>query len=357
MSLRRRKIKDQNLFISMLLSDFDYHLPQELIAQEPIKPRDHARLLILHQDNQPLEHLHFFDLPKFLKAGDVLVFNDTKVFKARLLGTITNKEAAAEIFLLRPLDENNWEVLLKPGKKLQIGSQVNFEENLECIIVAKPVDGPAVAKFNKTKNDVLQIAEKIGHVPIPPYIKTEPQDASDYQTVYAKEIGSVAAPTAGFHFTPEILEKIEKMGIQVEFVTLHVGLGTFLPVKTEKVEDHKMHSEWVEVSTATASAINQAKKENRRVIAVGTTTARTLEGVVQALGELKQFSGDINIFITPGFKFKIIDGLITNFHLPKSTLLMLVSALSGREKILAAYEETVKKEYKFFSFGDAMLIL
>lgn len=341
----------------MLLSDFNYNLPSELISQEPIEPRDHARLLVLHQDGALNEHMYFYDLPKFLKAGDVLVFNDTKVFKARLLGKIVGKEAPAEIFLLRPLDEKHWEILLKPGKKLQVGSEVKFSEDLQCVIKEKPVDGPAVGEFNQTKDRVLEIAEMIGHIPIPPYIKKEPEHVEDYQTVYARYIGSVAAPTAGFHFTPELLEKIKQMGVEVRFVTLHVGLGTFLSVKTENIEDHKMHSEWVEVSKETAAAINLAKQEKRRVIAVGTTTARTLEGVTQTQGELKEFSGDINIFITPGFQFKIIDGLITNFHLPKSTLLMLVSALAGREKILAAYQEAVEKKYKFFSFGDAMLII
>ena len=341
----------------MLLSDFDYRLPPELIAQEAIEPRDQARLLVLHQDSLSFEHLHFFDLPSFLKAGDVLVFNNTKVFKARLLGTIVGKPAPAEIFLLRPLKENFWEVLIKPGKKLQVGSQVEFAENLQCSIKEKPVDGPAVAEFNQTQAQVLLIAEKIGHVPIPPYIKKEPAKESDYQTVYAKEVGSVAAPTAGFHFTRELLEKLKQMGVQIEFVTLHVGLGTFLSVKTEKIEDHKMHSEWVEISNEVAKDINQAKKEGRRIIAVGTTTARTLEGVTKTQGELKEFSGDINIFITPGFQFKIVDGLITNFHLPKSTLLMLVSALAGREKIMAAYQEAIDQKYKFFSFGDAMLII
>jgi len=341
----------------MLVSEFEYNLPKELIAQKAIEPRDHARLMVVPKDGSDFQDLHFFDLPGFLKAGDVLVFNDTKVFKARLLGKIVDKDAEAEIFLLRPIDDYHWEVLLKPGRKLNEGSVVQFTNELQCVVKAKPVDGPAIAQFNQTKEAVLKIAESIGHVPIPPYIKDEPTNPSDYQTIYAKVVGSVAAPTAGFHFTEELLEKIKQMGVEIKFVTLHVGLGTFLPVKTEKTEDHQMHSEWVEVSTEVAKAINQAKKEGRRIIAVGTTTARTLEGVAKTQGELKGFSGDINIFITPGFQFKVVDGLITNFHLPKSTLLMLVSALVGRERILQAYTEAVAKGYLFFSFGDAMLII
>ncbi len=341
----------------MLVSEFDYHLPRELIAQEPINPRDHAKMLVVSKVSEKFEHQHFYDLPKFLKKGDVLVFNNTKVFKARLFGKIADTEAKAEIFLLRPLQNNQWEVLLKPGKKLFSGITVQFNFELGCKIIEKPVDGMAIAEFNQTPSQVLKISDKIGHVPIPPYIKNEPTDADDYQTVYAKVVGSVAAPTAGFHFTEKLLNEIKKIGVQVEFVTLHVGLGTFLPVKTEKIEDHKMHSEWVEVSKQTAEAINQAKSEGRRVIAVGTTTARTLEGVAKTQRELKKFSGDINIFITPGFKFKVIDGLITNFHLPKSTLLMLVSALAGRDKISKAYQVAIDQKYKFFSFGDAMLIL
>lgn len=354
----------------MLLSEFDYRLPKELISQKAIKPRDQARLLVLDKNNGQISHFHFFDLPKFLQKGDVLVFNDTKVFKARLFGFLSfrpepsaswrtrdDKQKQVEIFLLRPLEKNQWEVLLKPGKKLFPGAVVRFGAELECKVLVKPVDGPALAEFNQPSTKVLEISQKIGHVPIPPYIKDEPIDADDYQTIYARVTGSVAAPTAGFHFTKKLLDDIKKMGVEIKFITLHVGLGTFLPVKTEKIEDHKMHSEWVEVSDSTAWVINQAKKEGRRIIAVGTTTVRTLEGVKATLGELKQFSGDINIFITPGFQFKIIDGLITNFHLPKSTLLMLVSALAGRENILRAYQEAVEQKYKFFSFGEAMLII
>lgn len=341
----------------MLVSDFDYHLPLELIAQEPEEPRDQAKLLVLKKSGEVLEHDHFFGLPKFLKAGDVLVFNDTKVFKARLLGTIIGKPAVVEVFLLKSINNFQWEVLLKPGRKLTIGSEVEFAENLRCAVISKNEDGTAVVEFNQPKESLLQITEKIGHVPIPPYIKKEPTKAEDYQTVYAREVGSVAAPTAGFHFTPELLEKIKQLGVEIRFVTLHVGLGTFLPVKTEVIEEHKMHSEWVNVTLETAEAINQAKKEGRRIIAVGTTTARTLEGIAATEGVLLPFSGEINIFITPGWQFKIIDGLVTNFHLPKSTLLMLVAALVDREKILAAYQEAVAKQYRFFSFGDAMLII
>jgi len=346
----------------MLVSDFDYNLPDSLIAQKPIKPRDHAKLLILDKKSNKFGHEYFYDLPKYLKKGDLLVFNNTKVFKARLLGKIKderNIESRIEIFLLRPINKNDWEILAKPGKKLQQGVIVMFGKKLQCEFISKDDEGVTVVKFNKSSKEVLKIVEKIGHVPIPPYITNEPKKAEDYQTIYAKHVGSVAAPTAGFHFTKPLINKIKKMGVGVEFVTLHVGLGTFRTVKTEKVEDHKMHSEWVEISKKTASVINKTKQEGRRVIAVGTTTARTLEGVAsleESTKELKPFSGGINIFITPGFEFKIVDGLITNFHLPKSTLLMLVSAMAGREKILVAYKEAIKKKYKFFSFGDAMFI-
>ncbi len=330
----------------MLTSDFDYHLPKELIAQKPKKPRDSSRLLVLDRRASRIRHQHFYDLPKFLKKGDLLIFNDTKVFKARLL------EDGIEIFLLRPIDKFCWHVLAKPGRKLKIGTKVRLGKKLFCEVKEKKADGLIIVKFNQPAKTVLSFCQKAGHIPVPPYIKMEPSKLSDYQTIYAKHLGSVAAPTAGFHFTPSLTKKLKKMGVKTAFVTLHVGLGTFRPVKTEKVEEHQMHSEWVEISASTAASINQAKKEGRRVIAVGTTTVRALEGTAGST-----FCGDINLFITPGFKFKIIDALITNFHLPKSTLLMLVSAFAGRPKILRAYQQAVKKNYRFFSFGDAMLII
>lgn len=353
----------------MFVSDFDYHLPKELIAQKSVKPRDSSRLLVVNPRNEKIQHQHFYDLPKFLKKGDLLVFNDTKVFKARMFGKVGGKEV--EIFLLRPIDKFSWQILAKPGKKLKSDSVVKFGSGLVCSLQSKDDDGVMVVKFNRPAAMVVKVANRIGHIPVPPYVEKEPTRLADYQTIYAKQIGSVAAPTAGFHFTLRLLKELKKMGVEIAFVTLHVGLGTFRPVKTAKVEDHKMHSEWAEIGAVAASAINRAKAEGRRVIAVGTTTARTLEGVavftalratVKTMAKqshiikIMPFSGEINLFITPGFKFKIIDGLITNFHLPKSTLLMLVSALAGREKILRAYQEAVEKKYRFFSFGDAMFI-
>lgn len=356
----------------MLVSDFDYHLPKELIAQKSVKPRDSSRLLVVNRRNEKIQHEHFYDLPIFLKKGDLLVFNDTKVFKARLFGKVRGKKV--EIFLLRPIDKFSWQILAKPGKKLKFDSVVKFGSGLECGLQSKNDDGVMVVKFNRSTAAVMKIANRIGHIPVPPYVEKKPTRLADYQTIYAKQIGSVAAPTAGFHFTPRLLKELKKMGMEMAFVTLHVGLGTFRPVKTKKVEEHKMHSEWVEIGVKAAAAINCAKADGRRVIAVGTTTARTLEGtalttlradvktvakqsrIIKEGVKIMPFSGEINLFITPGFKFKIIDGLITNFHLPKSTLLMLVSALAGREKILRAYQEAVEKKYRFFSFGDAMFI-
>lgn len=366
----------------MLVSDFDYHLPKELIAQKPIHPRDRSRLLVLNRRTGATKHQHFYDLLKFLKKDDLLVFNNTKVFKARLLGKIMNQESRIkhqiEIFLLRPIDKYNWEVLAKPGKKLKEGGVISFGRGLSCQVKKKKEGGVVIVKFNKPKEKVLVVADEIGHVPVPPYVAQEPKKLSDYQTIYAKNTGSVAAPTAGFHFTPRLFQELKKKGVGLAFVTLHVGLGTFRPVKTERVEEHEMHSEWVEIDKETAELIKQAKKEGRRVIAVGTTTVRVLEGVAaltspspslaggvsdsppakgeRQRGSLRGYQGEINIFIYPGYKFKIIDGLITNFHLPKSTLLMLVSAFTGREKILRAYQTAVKKKYRFFSFGDAMFI-
>lgn len=343
----------------MLVSDFDYHLPKELIAQKPIHPRDRSRLLVLNRRTGAIKHRHFYDLSKFLKKDDLLVFNDTKVFKARLLGKTMNQESRIkhqiEIFLLRPIDKYNWEVLAKPGKKLKEGGVISFGRGFSCQIKKKKEEGLVVVKFSQPKEKVLIMADKIGHIPVPPYVAREPKKLSDYQTIYAKNTGSVAAPTAGFHFTPRLFQELKKKGVKFAFVTLHVGLGTFRPVKTERVEEHQMHSEWVEINKETTELIKQAKKEKRRVIAVGTTAARVLEGVIKA-GRLKSHKGNINIFVYPGYKFKIIDGLITNFHLPKSTLLMLVAAFAGREKILRTYQVAVKKKYRFFSFGDAMFI-
>lgn len=363
----------------MQASDFNYHLPKELIAQKPMRPRDHSRLMVMNRTTGTLEHRTFFELPKFLRKGDVLVLNDTKVFKARLFGTVTVSPLAkrgemrrgVEIFLLRPLDRG-WEALAQPARKLTVGSYVDFGE-ASCTVLKKLPDGRVIVDFNMDASAVIALADRIGHVPVPPYIHEEPTDPQDYQTVFAKNTGSVAAPTASFHFTEELLEKIRAIGVEIVHLTLHVGIGTFRPIKTASLEEHVMHEEWVDIPSQTADAINRAKQENRRVIAVGTTVVRALEGVSSLRGPAKQslrlprspkgslvmteYYGPVNLFITPGFQFKIVDALITNFHLPKSTLLVLVSAFAGREHVLNAYREAVNKRYRFFSFGDAMFIL
>ncbi len=364
----------------METSDFDYELPEELIAQTPLEPRDSSYLMVVDKNNKIYKHEHFYDIVDYLQAGDVLVWNNSKVFKARLHGTVMLDEKTAgvelpenqtdiilntskvEIFLVRPMENFGvWKVLAKPGKKLRLGMKVVFADDFFAEVITKESDGTFLVQFNDNDVEVRAKANKYGDVPLPPYIKTEKFDGleSRYQTVYAKTEGSVAAPTAGFHFTPELIKKLKDKGVEFAEITLHVGLGTFLPVKTEKMEDHKMHSEWVELTDKNAHIINNAKLEGRRVVAVGTTTVRTLEGIAQGLegNVVTPWQGDINIFICPGFKFKIIDALITNFHLPKSTLLMLVSAFVGeREFTLECYNEAVKNNYRFFSFGDAMLI-
>ncbi|MFA6548087.1 MAG: tRNA preQ1(34) S-adenosylmethionine ribosyltransferase-isomerase QueA [Candidatus Magasanikbacteria bacterium] len=364
----------------MKTSEFDYDLPVELIAQVPAEPRDSSRLMVIDKTNKTFKHEHFYDILNYLQAGDVLVWNNSKVFKARLHGTIMLDEKTAgiklpkvvtdkilntsvvEIFLVRPMENLGvWKVLAKPGKKLRLGMRVVFAEDFSAEVITKETDGTFLMQFNSNDVEVRAKANKYGDVPTPPYIKTKKfADLENrYQTVYAKTEGSVAAPTAGFHFTPELIEKLKNKGVEFAEITLHVGLGTFLPVKTENIEEHKMHSEWVELSDKNAHIINNAKAEGRRVVAVGTTTVRTLEGIAQGLegGVVCTWQGDVNIFIAPGFKFKIVDALITNFHLPKSTLLMLVSAFAGdKEFMLRCYKEAVKEKYHFFSFGDAMLI-
>jgi len=362
----------------MLTTDFDYNLPNELIAQKPAEPRDSARLMVVDKDGRTIEHHHFFDIVNYLQSGDLLVWNNSKVFKARLRGIVELDESTdglkkqfttgkilnavpVEIFLVRPMENLGvWKVLAKPGRKLRLGMKVRFADDFICEIMFKEKDGTILVQFNEDDMSVRAKANKYGEVPTPPYVKVnEPSEelSERYQTVYAKHEGSVAAPTAGFHFTPELIQKLKDKGVQFAEVTLHVGLGTFLPVKSEKVEEHKMHSEWVELTAKNADLINSAKAEGRRVVAVGTTTVRTLEGIVKEFGKLKPYTGDINLFILPGFDLKIVDTLIPNFHLPKSTLLMLVAAFMGdREFTLKCYEEAVRGEYRFYSFGDAMLI-
>ncbi len=339
----------------MRTSEFDYNLPKKLIAQEPVRPRDHSRLMVLDRQKRSIKHRHFFDIGEFLKKGDLLVLNDTKVFKARLEAKVG--EAEVEIFLLRPMGKA-WQTMAKPGRKLKEDKEIVLKGGLKARLIEKKQDGTYIIQFKVDNEKLFKIIEKIGHVPVPPYVEKEPERPEDYQTVYAEHTGSVAAPTAGFHFTKELIEKLKRKGVEFKYITLHVGIGTFQPVKTEEIEDHKMHSEFVSISEQAAEDINKAKEEGRRVISAGTTTCRALEGVAgKHGGKLKEYSGDVNIFMYPGYVFKIVDGLITNFHLPRSTLLMLASALAGRELVMKAYDMAVKEEYRFYSFGDAMLVL
>lgn len=342
----------------MQTQDFFYELPNSCIAQYSVQPRDHSRLLMLDRKTGQTEHGSFFELGDYLSPGDVLVFNQSKVFRARLFGKANGK--SLEVFLLRcVLEKENtsvWETLVKPGKILSKGTEINLSAGLVAQVVFKQ-DHIVQLLINQTKEGVLSFTDCFGQIPIPPYVKQVPDDLKDYQTVYAKEIGSVAAPTAGFHFTDRLLQELKYQGIQMEFITLHVGLGTFLPVKTETLEQHPIHSEYVEVDEETVRRLYQAKAQGRRVIAVGTTTVRALEGIIKKTGSLQAYCGEVNIFIKPGFSFEMIDGMITNFHLPKSTLLALVSAFATRETILQSYKEAIKMGYRFFSFGDAMFII
>ncbi|MDA8212410.1 MAG: tRNA preQ1(34) S-adenosylmethionine ribosyltransferase-isomerase QueA [Clostridia bacterium] len=341
----------------MRVADFDYHLPEELIAQEPIEPRDHSRLLVLHRDSGAVEERIFRDIVEYLRPGDLLVLNDTRVIPARLFGNREGTGAKIEVVLLNRLDNYRWEVLVRPGKKARVGTKISFGAGE---LVAEVLDttevGGRVLRF-EYQGAFEEILDRLGQMPLPPYITKELQDRERYQTVYAREEGSAAAPTAGLHFTPELLEEVRAKGIEIVRVLLHVGLGTFRPVKAERLEEHLMHKEYFEVPAETAEMINAVKDKGGRVIAVGTTTTRTLESVAGEDGRVKAGKGWTDIFIYPGQPLKVIDGLITNFHLPKSTLLMLVSAFAGREQVLAAYEFAVGKRYRFFSFGDAMLII
>lgn len=400
----------------MLTADFDFQLPPQLIAQTPADPRDSSRLMAVDRRTATIQHRHFRDIVAYLKSGDLLVWNNSKVFKARLLGRpvlapesddvedsleadchptgkILNVPRLVEVLLVRPAENKGvWRVLAKPARRLRLGMKVQFASDFVGEVLFKATDGTILMQFDDEDFIVRQKANKYGFVPVPPYIRTsdfrlqasrlrsgrgldfltsplksEVQWTEDqYQTVYAKHEGSVAAPTAGFHFTPELIEALARQGVQFAEVTLHVGLGTFQPVKTDKVERHRMHSEWVELTAKNADLINQAKAEGRRVVAVGTTTVRTLEGIGQMFGELHPYTGEINLFIIPGFAFKAVDALITNFHLPRSTLLMLVAAFMGQERAeteksgqqftLQCYNEAIAKGYRFYSFGDAMFV-
>lgn len=375
----------------MKLSDFDYHLPKNLIAQKPIRPRDHSRLLVLEKKTGKIQHKHFYDLSDYLREGDVLVLNNSKVFPARLIGKKKNTGGKTEVFLLRHLIPQPpflirrggerikrvggevWQCLLRGrGRKEELG--IEFGQGLECKVIKDNLDRTWEVEFNLTGNKMIEVVNKIGLTPLPPYIKRdkgcrtpkEVYDTTAYQTVYAdeKKAGSVAAPTAGFHFTPPLIKKLKNKGVQFEYITLHVGLGTFAPVKTDDIKKHKMHAEWVEARKSVLARIIKAKEEGRRVIAVGTTSVRTLEAIelrgrdaLKALRPLSSdFQGWVNIYIYPGYKFNVVDAMITNFHLPKSTLLMLVSAFTGKDNIDKAYRSAVKSKYRFYSYGDAMLI-
>lgn len=337
-------------------SDFYYDLPQELIAQTPIYPRDNSRMLVYDRLTNKIAHKHFYDIVEYLKEGDVLVINNTKVIPARIFCHREGKDEVIEVLLLKRIDYNHYECITKPAKKLKTDTKVIFSEKLSAIVKEIGEQGIRVLEF--TFDGVLEdILNDIGTMPLPPYIKEKLQDQSRYQTVYCKELGSSAAPTAGLHFTQELLEKIKEKGVQIAQVLLHVGLGTFRPVKEEDILKHNMHSEYCEIDKANAEIINNAVKDGRRVICVGTTSVRTVESLADENGFVKADKMDTNIFIYPGYKFKVVKGLITNFHLPESTLIMLVSAFMGRENTLNMYNEAVKEKYRFFSFGDATYII
>lgn len=341
----------------MDVKDFYYDLPQELIAQDPLEDRSSSRLMVLDKITGEVEHRHFKDITEYLRPGDCLVINNTKVIPARLYGVKEGTEAKIEILLLKRKENDIWETLVKPGKKCKIGTKIVFGEGILTGEVVDIVEeGNRLIQFHY-EGIFEEILDRLGQMPLPPYITHQLQDKNRYQTVYAKYDGSAAAPTAGLHFTPELLQQVRDMGVEIAEVTLHVGLGTFRPVKETDVLKHHMHSEFYKIEQSEADKINKAKKEGHRVIAVGTTSTRTLESAADENGFLTEKSGWTEIFIYPGYHFKMIDGLITNFHLPESTLLMLVSALAGKEHIMAAYEEAVKERYRFFSFGDAMMIL
>ena len=339
----------------MKTADFDFQLPEELIAQTPLKQRDASRLLTLDKSTGAVEHHRFYDLPQFLQPGDCLVLNDSRVLPARLIG-YRPTGGICEVLLLVDRGDHLWECLVRPGRKLKTGAQVIFGDGQLTATVEKELaDGKRTVRFHY-QGIFLEILDQLGKMPLPPYIKTELEDQERYQTVYSKVVGSAAAPTAGLHFTPKLLEQVQNLGVKICYITLHVGLGTFRPVKVEDIQDHEMHSEFCIISQETADIINETKKNGGRVICVGTTSCRTVEGFAAEDGTMSERSGWTNIFIYPGYEFKVMDALITNFHLPQSTLIMLVSALAGRDHVLAAYQEAVQERYRFFSFGDAMMI-
>ncbi len=340
-------------------SDFFYHLPEEQIAQTPIQPRDHSRMMVLSKDNEIIEHKHFYDVVDYLREGDCLILNNTRVLPARIYGTKKETGANVEFLLLKQMENDLWETLAGPGKRAKEGAEFTFGDGILTCKVEEVLDnGNRIVRFFYDKNDnIYNILDKIGQMPLPHYITEELEDKERYQTVYSKELGSAAAPTAGLHFTDDILHTLEEKGVKIGYVTLHVGLGTFRPVKADKIEDHTMHSEHYHLPKETADLRNETKKNGGRVIAVGTTSCRTLESAATFCGEIREDDRFTDIFIYPGYNFKCIDGLLTNFHLPESTLIMLVSAFYGYDKTFKAYKEAVDDKYRFFSFGDCMLIL
>jgi len=342
----------------MNTSDFFYELPQELIAQTPVEPRDSSRLMVLNRKSGNIENRFFRDVIEYLNEGDCLILNNTRVIPARIYGTKKDTGAYVEFLLLKQSENNVWECLCKPGKRAKIGTEFEFGNGLtSCTVIDITEDGNRIIKFNCDSKEIYTILDKIGKMPLPPYITEELENGERYQTVYSKELGSAAAPTAGLHFTDELLQKIKDKGVNIGYVTLHVGLGTFRPVKVDDVTKHKMHSEFYSLPKETADLINQTKQSGKRVISVGTTSTRTLESVATKLGCIREDEDNTEIFIYPGYEFKVVDAQITNFHLPESTLIMLVSAFAGYDNIMKAYEEAIKERYRFFSFGDAMLII
>ena len=343
----------------MKKSDFNFELPKELIAQTPIEKREQSRLLYLDRQTGDIKHTQFTKLCELLNEGDCLIFNDSRVMPARLLGK-RESGGSVEVLLLHEQESGVWECLTRPGAKTKVGTKLIFGEGeLTGVVVKETEEGNRLVRFEATSETggVHQLLEKLGKMPLPPYIHEELEDSERYQTVYSRVVGSAAAPTAGLHFTKELMKELEERGVKLAFMTLHVGLGTFRPVKADDIKDHKMHSEYFIIPKDTAETINNTKASGNRVIAVGTTSCRALEAIADDAGRVKPYSGDTEIFIYPGYEFKCIDGLITNFHLPESTLIMLVSAFAGRENVLAAYDAAIKERYRFFSFGDSMLIV
>ncbi len=341
----------------MKKSDFYYDLPKELIAQTPIEPRDHSRMMVLSRNDDKIEHKHFYNFIDYLNPGDCLILNNTRVLPARIYGIKKDTGAVVEFLLLNNLGNDKWECITGPGKRAKVDTEFSFGDGiLSCKVLEILENGNRIAEFYYNASNIYEVLDKVGEMPLPHYITEKLEDKERYQTVYSKELGSAAAPTAGLHFTDEIMAKIEAKGIKIGYVTLHVGIGTFRPVKAENIEDHEMHSEHYSIPKETADLIIETKKNGGRVVGVGTTCCRTLESVMQSQGEMKEFDDWTNIFIYPGYQFKCVDALLTNFHLPESTLVMLVSAFYNREKVLEAYKEAVDKKYRFFSFGDCMFI-